>query len=61
MKLLIFIIAFILGGMAGIVAMCLVQINRDSEAQLEKISRQEEMRKEEEKNAKKHNKTVSFE
>ena len=48
MKLLIFIIAFILGGMAGIVAMCLVQINRDSEAQLEKISRQEEMRKEEE-------------
>lgn len=48
MKLIIFIIAFILGGMAGIVAMCLVQINRDSEAQLEKISRQEEIRKAEE-------------
>lgn len=52
MKLLIFIIAFILGGMTGIVAMCLVQINRESEAQLEKISRQEEMRKEEEEKCK---------
>ena len=35
MKVLIFFIAFILGGMAGIVTMCLVQINRESEAQLE--------------------------
>lgn len=52
MKLLIFIIAFILGGMAGIVAMCLVEINRDSEAQFEKISRQEEIRKKEEEKCK---------
>lgn len=34
MKVLIFFIAFILGGMAGIVTMCLVQINRESEEQL---------------------------
>ncbi len=49
MKVLIFFIAFILGGMAGIVTMCLVQINRESEAQLEKISQQENKNKEEEK------------
>ncbi len=49
MKVLIFFITFILGGMAGIVTMCLVQINRESEAQLEKISQQENKKKEEEK------------
>ncbi len=49
MKVLIFFIAFILGGMAGIVTMCLAQINRESEAQLEKISQQENKNKEEEK------------
>ena len=49
MKVLIFFITFILGGMAGIVTMCLVQINRESEAQLEKISQQENKNKEEEK------------
>ena len=59
MKILIFIIGFIIGGMAGIVTMCLVQINRESEAQLEKISQQENKKKEE-KNAKKHHETISF-
>lgn len=49
MKVLIFFIAFILGGMVGIVTMCLVQINRENEAQLEKISQQENKKKEEEK------------
>lgn len=49
MKILIFMIGFIIGGMAGIVTMCLVQINRESEAQLEKISKQENKKKEEEK------------
>lgn len=49
MKILIFIIGFIIGGMAGIVTMCLIQINRESEAQLEKISQQENKKKEEEK------------
>ncbi len=38
MKLLIFIIGFILGGAAGIVSMCLVQINRHSEEELKNIS-----------------------
>lgn len=38
MKLLIFIIGFILGGAAGIVCMCLVQINRHSEEELKNIS-----------------------
>lgn len=51
MKLLIFIIGFILGGAAGIVSMCLVQINRQSE---------EALRKAETENEKKHNQTVSF-
>lgn len=47
MKILFFMIGFIIGGMVGIVTMCLVQINRENEAQLEKISQQEN--KEEEK------------
>lgn len=38
MKLLIFIIGFILGGAAGIVCMCLVQINWHSEEELKNIS-----------------------
>ena len=46
MKLLIFIIGFSLGGAAGIVSMCLVQINRLSE---------EELRKAETENEKKYN------
>lgn len=46
MKLLIFIIGFILGGMACIVCMCMVQINRLSE---------EELRKAETENEKKYN------
>lgn len=49
MKILIFIIGFIIGGMAGIVTMCLVQINRENEAQLEKFSQQVNKNKEEEK------------
>lgn len=48
MKLLLFSIGFILGGMAGIVTMCLVQINRESEAQLEKISQKQSKEKEDE-------------
>lgn len=59
MKILIFMIGFIIGGMAGIVTMCLVQINRESEAQLEKISKQENKKREEE-NAEKHHKAISF-
>lgn len=51
MKLLIFIIGFILGGIAGIVCMCLVQINRQSE---------QELRKAELDNEKEHNQTVSI-
>ena len=35
MKLLIFIIGFILGGVAGIVCICMVQINRDTENELQ--------------------------
>lgn len=42
MKILIFLIGFIIGGMAGIVCMCMVQINRDTENEL----RQEEMNNE---------------
>lgn len=38
MKILLFSIGFILGGMAGIVCMCLVQINRHSEEELKNIS-----------------------
>lgn len=34
MKLLIFLVGFILGGASGIMAMCLVQINRDTEEEL---------------------------
>lgn len=49
MKILFFMIGFIIGGMAGIVTMCLVQINRESEDQLEKISQKENKKKEEEK------------
>ena len=59
MKILIFMIGFIIGGMAGIVTMCLVQINRESEAQLEKISQQETKRRRK-KNAEKHHKAISF-
>lgn len=51
MKILIFLIGFIIGGMAGIVCMCLVQINRQSE---------EKLRKDEKENEKKHNQTISF-
>lgn len=36
MKLLIFIIGFILGGMAGTICMCMVQINRHTENELQK-------------------------
>lgn len=42
MKLLIFIIGFILGGAAGIVSMCLVQINRLSEEELRKVETENE-------------------
>ncbi len=35
MKILIFLIGFIIGGMAGIVCMCMVQINRDTENELQ--------------------------
>ena len=34
MKRLIFLVGFILGGASGIMTMCLVQINRDTEEQL---------------------------
>lgn len=59
MKVLIFFIAFILGGMAGIVTMCLVQINRESEAQLEKFLNRKTKRRRK-KNAEKHHKAISF-
>lgn len=42
MKILIFLIGFILGGMTGIVCMCMVQINRHTENEL----RQEEINNE---------------
>lgn len=51
MKILLFSIGVVLGGIAGIVCMCLVQINRQSE---------EELRKAELDNEKKYNQTVSF-
>lgn len=35
MKILIFVIGFILGGAAGIICMCMVQINRDTENELQ--------------------------
>ena len=43
MKLLIFLVGFILGGASGIMTMCLVQINRDTEEEL----RQAEMKRNE--------------
>ena len=43
MKLLIFLVGFILGGASGIMTMCLVQINRDTEEEL----RQAEMKQNE--------------
>lgn len=46
MKILLFSIGFIVGGIAGTVCMCLVQINRQSE---------EALRKAETENEKKHN------
>lgn len=51
MKTLIFIIGFIIGGMADIVCMCLVQINRDTE---------NELRKAETENEKKYNQTIQI-
>jgi len=42
MKILFLLIGFIIGSMAGIVCMCMVQINRDTENEL----RQEEMNNE---------------
>lgn len=51
MKIIIFIIAFILGGFSGITTMCLVQINRHTE---------NELRKAEIDNEKKYNQTISF-
>lgn len=59
MKILIFMIGFIIGGMAGIVTMCLVQINRESEAQLEKFLNRKTKRRRK-KNAEKHHKAISF-
>lgn len=43
MKLLIFLVDFILGGALGIMTMCLMQINRDTEEEL----RQAEMKRNE--------------
>ncbi len=43
MKLLIFLVGFILGGATGIMTMCLMQINRDTEEEL----RQAEMKRNE--------------
>ncbi len=51
MKILIFLIGFIIGGIAGIICMCMVQINRDTE---------NEFRKAETENEKKHNQTVQI-
>lgn len=42
MKIIIFIIAFILGGFAGITTMCLVQINRHTENELRKEKKSNE-------------------
>ena len=36
MKLLLFAIGFVVGGMCGIATMCLVQVNRDTEEQIRK-------------------------
>ena len=38
MKLLLFAIGFIVGGMSGITTMCLVQVNRDTEELMRKES-----------------------
>ena len=38
MKLLLFAIGFIVGGMNGIATMCLVQVNRDTEELMRKES-----------------------
>lgn len=43
MKLLIFLVGIILGGASGIMTMCLVHINRDTEEEL----RQAEMKRNE--------------
>ncbi|MCM1284737.1 MAG: DUF3789 domain-containing protein [Acetobacter sp.] len=51
MKILIFLIGFIIGGTAGIICMCMVQINRDTE---------NELRKAETENEKKHNQTIQI-
>lgn len=42
MKILIFIIGFILGGAAGIVCMCIVQINRYTENEMLKFNNKKE-------------------
>ena len=38
MKLLLFAIGFLVGGMCGIATMCLVQVNRDTEEIMRKES-----------------------
>lgn len=38
MKLLLFTIGFVVGGMCGIATMCLVQVNRDTEEFIRKES-----------------------
>lgn len=38
MKLLLFVVGFIVGGMCGIATMCLVQVNRDTEELIRKES-----------------------
>lgn len=42
MKILLFSIGFILGGMAGVVCMCMVQINRHTENELRKVETENE-------------------
>lgn len=52
MNIIVFMIGFLVGAVAGIFAMCLVQINRDTEKELRQAEIREEMRKEEEEKCK---------
>lgn len=52
MNVIIFIIGFLVGAVAGIFTMCLVQINRDTEKELREAEIREEIRKAEEEKCK---------
>jgi gas vesicle protein len=52
MNVIIFMIGFLVGAVAGIFTMCLVQINRDTEKELRQAEIREEIRKAEEEKCK---------